>query len=116
MLMGNWTLESISWDRFDASKVDPEILRNIKAAALVERNGGDYGIYLDRIFADDASFRKAVDIWVREQIVADRFDIAERSIFVHEAQFHRRREPRSQQSCSECLFRDRNVFRLNILE
>ena len=37
--MGNWTLETISWDRFDASKVDPEILRNIKAAALVERNG-----------------------------------------------------------------------------
>ena len=31
--MGNWTLETISWDRFDASKVDPEILRNIKAAA-----------------------------------------------------------------------------------
>ena len=46
--MGNWTLETIAWDRFDASKVDPEILRNIKAAALVERNGSDYGIYLDR--------------------------------------------------------------------
>ena len=51
--MGNWTLETIAWDRFDASKVDPEILRNIKAAALVERNGGDYGIYLGRVFADD---------------------------------------------------------------
>ena len=56
--MGNWTLESIAWGRFDASKVDPEILRNIKAAALVERNGGDYRIYLDRVFADDpASLR-----------------------------------------------------------
>ena len=52
--MGNWTLETIAWDRFDASKVDPEILRNIKAAALVERNGGDYGIYLGRVFADEA--------------------------------------------------------------
>ena len=55
--MGNWTLDTIAWDRFDASKVDPEILRNIKAAAMVERNGGDYGIYLGRVFADDPAVR-----------------------------------------------------------
>src|SRR3954471_10354772 len=66
--MGNWTLETISWDRFDASKVDPEILRNIKAAALVERNGGDYGIYLGRVFADDADFMASVGSWVVEEI------------------------------------------------
>ena len=66
--MGNWTLETISWDRFDASKVDLEILRNIKAAALVERNGGDYGVYLRRVFADDAEFMDAVNIWVMEEI------------------------------------------------
>ena len=54
--MGNWTLETISWDRFDASKVDPEILRNIKAAALVERNAEDYGVYLGRVFATFATF------------------------------------------------------------
>src|SRR6266851_2807624 len=66
--MGNWTLETISWDRFDASKVDPEILRNIKAAALVERNGGDYGVYLGRVFADDPSFMQAVGTWVTEEI------------------------------------------------
>jgi rubrerythrin len=66
--MGNWTLDSIAWDRFDASKVDPEILRNIKAAAMVERNGGDYGIYLSRVFADDASFLAVIDTWVVEEI------------------------------------------------
>ena len=66
--MGNWTLETISWDRFDASKVDPEILRNIKAAALVERNGSDYGIYLGRVFGDDAEFMAAVNTWVTEEI------------------------------------------------
>jgi hypothetical protein len=66
--MSNWTLETIAWDRFDASKVDPEILRNIKAAALVERNGGDYGIYLGRVFADDPDFTAAVDTWVAEEI------------------------------------------------
>jgi len=66
--MANWTLETISWDRFDASKVDPEILRNIKAAALVERNAGDYGIYLGRVFADDPAFMDSVNSWVREEI------------------------------------------------
>ena len=66
--MGNWTLESIAWDCFDASKVDPEILRNIKAAALVERNGGDYGIYLRRVFADDPAFLEVVDGWVVEEV------------------------------------------------
>jgi hypothetical protein len=66
--MGNWTLETIAWDRFDASKVDPEILRNIKAAAMVERNGGDYGIYLGRVFADDPEFMKLVNVWVEEEV------------------------------------------------
>src|SRR5882762_5170406 len=66
--MASWTLETISWDRFDASKVDPEILLNIKAAALVERNGGDYRIYLNRVFADDPSFIEAVDTWATEEI------------------------------------------------
>jgi hypothetical protein len=66
--MGNWTLESIAWDRFDPSKVDPEILRNIKAAALVERNGGDYRIYLNRVFADDPAFTEAVAAWADEEV------------------------------------------------
>jgi hypothetical protein len=66
--MTNWTLETIDWGRFDASKVDPEILRNIKAAAMVERNGGDYGIYLRRVFADDAAFGEDVTRWVAEEI------------------------------------------------
>src|SRR6478609_8851060 len=64
--MGNWTLDTIDWGRFDASRVDPEILRNIKAAAMVERNGGDYGIYLSRVFADDPAFIMDVQRWVDE--------------------------------------------------
>ena len=66
--MSNWTLETIDWDRFDASKVDPEILRNIKAAAMVERNGGDYGIYLGRVFADDRAFVADLTGWVAEEV------------------------------------------------
>ena len=66
--MGNWTLETIEWSRFDPSKVDPEILRNIKAAAMVERNGADYGIYLNKVFADDPAFIKDVNRWVVEEV------------------------------------------------
>ncbi len=66
--MGNWTLETIEWDRFDASKVDPEILRNIKAAAMVERNGGDYGIYLGRVFAGDSDVIADIERWVAEEV------------------------------------------------
>ena len=66
--MGNWTLESIAWDRFDPSKVDPEILRNIKAAAMVERNGGDYEIYLSRVFSDDPVAIADVKHWSVEEV------------------------------------------------
>src|SRR5471032_502109 len=66
--MDHWTLESIAWDRFDASKVDAEILRNIKAAAMVERNGADYGIYLGRVFADDTAFVADLTVWVAEEV------------------------------------------------
>jgi len=66
--MGTWTLDAIAWDRFDGSKVDPEILRNIKAAAMVERNGSDYGIYLGRVFANDPAFVEDVQRWSGEEI------------------------------------------------
>jgi len=66
--MAGWTLDTIDWDRFDASKVDSEILRNIKAAAMVERNGGDYGIYLGRVFGDDPAFMEDINRWVAEEI------------------------------------------------
>jgi hypothetical protein len=34
----------------------------------VERNGGDYGVYLGRVFGDDAAFMEAVKTWVVEEI------------------------------------------------
>ena len=66
--MRNWTLDQIAWDRFDASKIDLELLRNVKAAAMVERNGADYGVYLSRVFADDPAFVEAVNGWVVEEV------------------------------------------------
>jgi rubrerythrin len=66
--MKHWTLEQIPWTRFDSTKVDPEILKLAKAAALVEFNGRDYATYLNRVFADDPEFRAAADDWAEEEV------------------------------------------------
>ena len=63
-----WTLQDIPWDRFDAAKVNPDILKVAKAAALVEYNARDYGDYLANVFHDDAGFREASETWVAEEI------------------------------------------------
>ncbi|WP_426958526.1 ferritin-like domain-containing protein [Muricoccus radiodurans] len=66
--MKHWTLDQIAWDRFDPSKVDPEIVPLVKAAALVEKNGVDYAIYLNNVFGDDPDFRQAADNWAVEEV------------------------------------------------
>jgi rubrerythrin len=63
-----WTLDDIPWDRLDRSKVDPEILRIVKAASLVEQNGGDYAHYLCNVFHDDPLFQKVARHWGGEEI------------------------------------------------
>jgi hypothetical protein len=64
----HWTLDDIPWERFDRSKLDPELLRAVKAAALVEQNSGDYVSYLCNIFADDAEFQAAARAWGMEEV------------------------------------------------
>ena len=44
--MGRWTLDDIPWDRFDRNKLDADIVRIVKAASLVEYNGGAYAHHL----------------------------------------------------------------------
>jgi rubrerythrin len=68
MARQHWTPDDIAWDRFDASKVDPEILKVVKAASLVEYNGSDYATYLKNVFTDDPAFREVVDVWAEEEI------------------------------------------------
>ena len=62
-----WSLDDIAWDRFDPSKVDPELLAVIKTASLVEANSPDYVIYLRNVFPDDAEFCAAVEGWGAEE-------------------------------------------------
>ena len=66
--MKHWTLDDIEWHAFNPAKVDPDIVLLVKAAAMVERNGTDYAIYLGRVFLDDPDFRKASDNWAIEEV------------------------------------------------
>ena len=51
-----------------AAKLDPEILRIVKAASLVEHNGAAYAHHLCRIFADDPVFQETARRWGEEEI------------------------------------------------
>jgi rubrerythrin len=66
--MGAWTLDDIPWDRFDPTRLDPEIVRIVKAAGLVEHNGAAYARHLCRIFADDAAFQETARRWGEEEV------------------------------------------------
>src|SRR6266853_1025152 len=66
--MGLWTLDDIPWDRFDSTKLDPELVRIVKAASLVEHNGAAYAHHLCRIFADDPAFQDTARRWGEEEI------------------------------------------------
>lgn len=63
-----WTLDDIPWDRFDAAKVDPELLKIVKAAACVEHNANDYATYLCNVFSDDPEFQEAAKAWAAEEV------------------------------------------------
>ncbi|HEY3636760.1 MAG TPA: ferritin-like domain-containing protein [Rhizomicrobium sp.] len=47
-----WTLDDISWDRFDPTGVEPALLAAVKSASLVEFNADAYVDYLKRVFRD----------------------------------------------------------------
>jgi rubrerythrin len=66
--MGHWTLDDIPWDRFDASRVDPDILKVIKAASMVEGQSRDYAGYLCNVFSDDPEFQKIAREWAEEEV------------------------------------------------
>ncbi len=65
--MQSWTLNDIDWQRFDAAKVSPDVVKVIKTAAMVERNGADYGRYLCNVFSDDPAFCDVANRWAAEE-------------------------------------------------
>ncbi|MGE0224265.1 MAG: acyl-ACP desaturase [Acetobacteraceae bacterium] len=66
--MKHWRMDEVAWDRFDASRVDPALVPLVKAAAMVERNGRDYAVYLNSVFGDDPDFRQAATHWAEEEV------------------------------------------------
>jgi hypothetical protein len=68
MTSGHWSLDDIPWERFDPTKVDPELVKIVKAASMVEYNGGDYAAYLCNVFPDDAAFQAAARSWAKEEV------------------------------------------------
>jgi rubrerythrin len=66
--MKHWRIEDVPWSRFDPAKVDPALVPLVKAASMVERNGMDYALYLNGVFADDPDFRAAADAWAVEEV------------------------------------------------
>jgi hypothetical protein len=66
--MKHWRIDEVAWDRFDPAGVDHTLLPLVKAAAMVERNGTDYAVYLNRVFGDDPDFRQAADHWAQEEV------------------------------------------------
>ncbi len=65
---GHWTLDDIPWDRFDPGKVDPELVKIVKAASMVESNGRDYAAYLCNVFPDDPDFQQTAKDWAEEEV------------------------------------------------
>jgi rubrerythrin len=62
-----WSLSSINWSAFDASKVDAQLLALVKTASLVEANAADYVIYLRNVFVGDADFIAQIEQWGIEE-------------------------------------------------
>jgi Fatty acid desaturase len=67
-MMGTWTLDDIPWEAFDPARVDPELLKLVKAASVVEHNGHDYARYLEEVFKDDADFGVTARQWAEEEV------------------------------------------------
>ncbi|MFZ2008129.1 MAG: ferritin-like domain-containing protein [Stellaceae bacterium] len=66
--MGWWTLDDIPWQRFDSSRVDPDIVPLVKAASLVEANGAAYAGHLCQVFSDDPVFQDSARGWGAEEV------------------------------------------------
>jgi len=68
MKSSHWKPADLPWDQFKPGQVDPETLKVIKAASLVEYGGGKYGHYLCNIFSDDPQFQLAARHWADEEV------------------------------------------------
>jgi rubrerythrin len=64
----HWTIADLPWDRLDPSRVGPDLLKVIKAAALVEYGADAYADYLCKVFSDDPEFQQLARNWAVEEV------------------------------------------------
>ena len=64
----HWKIEDMPWDKLDPSKVDEDLLKIIKAAALVEYGAETYADYLCKVFHDDEEFKSVAHEWAKEEV------------------------------------------------
>ena len=67
-MSARWSLDDINWDAFDGSKVDPDLLKAVKAAAMVEYNATDYVTYLCNVFNDRPDIQELIVQWGAEEV------------------------------------------------
>jgi len=66
--MEHWTLDDIPWDAFDRSRLDPELVKVVKAACMVEHRSGEYAEYLCGVFKGDNQFCQDALTWAQEEV------------------------------------------------
>jgi len=66
--MNLWTMNDIPWQRFDLSRVDPDLLKLVKAASLVENNANIYADYLGNIFHEYPELQNLTRVWAGEEV------------------------------------------------
>ena len=60
-------VDSVAWETFDPSRVDPQLLAFARGACLVEYNADIYSDYLCRVFADDTELQSKFRGWAEEE-------------------------------------------------
>ncbi len=68
MGLPHWDMNEIPYQNIDMSKVTPDILKVVKAAALVEYNAVAYSSYLKKVFHDDPEFQTMSECWATEEV------------------------------------------------
>lgn len=64
----HWTIAELPWNTLDPSRVSPDLLKVIKAAALVEYGADAYADYLCKVFSDDPGFQQLARNWAVEEV------------------------------------------------
>ena len=64
----HWKIDDLPWDQFQPNLVNPEVLKVVKTAAVVEYGGNNYARYLQNVFSDDPAVKQSMQNWALEEV------------------------------------------------